>query len=161
MFPLRFSLLTLLLASMLFGQFDSGIQGTILDTTGAVIPDVVITVTNTETGVSRKVLSSEVGVYRVPNLGPGTYRVVASKNGFVTTERESVVLAASDTRRVDFTMSIGNVVETVNVTAQATVLETEEGRISGQIDSKQLRDLPIPNRNVYNLLNLEPGVTAA
>ena len=65
----------------------------------------------------------------------------------------------SETRKVDFALTVGNLTESVTVDAQPTILETEEGRISGQIDAKQMRELPVPNRNVFNLLSLQPGVS--
>ena len=147
------------LASVLSAQFGSGIQGTVADRTAAVVPGVRVVVTNVETGVSRETTSNDEGLYRVPSLSAGTYKVVAMKEGFGTAEQGSVVLGVSETRRVDFSLSVGNLVETVTVNAQPTILETEEGRISGQIDSKQLRELPVPNRNVFNLLSLQPGVS--
>ncbi len=84
---------------------------------------------------------------------------MASREGFVTAEQEAVTLGVDEVRKVDFTLAVGSVIETVNVTAQPTVLETEQGRISGQITSTELKELPIPNRNVFNLLSLQPGVT--
>jgi len=155
---LRLTCSVLLLTPVLYAQFGSGIQGTVADSTAALIPGVRVTVTNVDTGVSRETSSSEEGVYRIPSLSPGTYKVIASKEGFGGVE-QSIVVGVNETRRVDFTLSVGNVVETVNVSAQPTILETEEGRISGHIESKELRDLPIPNRNVFNLLSLQPGVT--
>lgn len=154
---LRLICSVLLFTPVVYAQFGSGIQGTVADSTSALIPGVRITVTNVDTGVSRETSSSEEGVYRIPSLSPGTYKVVASKEGFGGVE-QSVVVGVNETRRVDFTLSVGNVVETVNVSVQPTILETEEGRISGHIESKELRDLPIPNRNVFNLLSLQPGV---
>jgi len=156
---LRLCFLTLLLAPLVCAQFGSGIQGTVLDSTSAVVPGVEVVVTNTGTGVSREAVTSAVGVYRVLNLSPGTYSIRAAKEGFIAAQRESVVLTVDETRRVDFTLAVGSVVETISVTAAAAALETEEGRISGQIDTKELEELPIPNRNVFNLLSLQPGVT--
>src|SRR5262249_26314515 len=125
----------------------SGIQGTIVDPTSAAVAGVVVRVTNVDTGVIREVISSDSGVYRVPSLGPGRYDVTASKPGFSTAHQNSVVLAIDEIHRVDFALSIGNVSESVNVTEQVAVLETEEGRISAQITTGELRSLPIPNRN--------------
>src|SRR4051812_48119149 len=88
----------------LFAQFGSGIQGTIADSTGAVIPNVQIVVTNLATGVKREVLSSDTGVYRVLGLGAGNYSVKALKDGFVGAEESSVELAANEVRKVDFGM---------------------------------------------------------
>jgi hypothetical protein len=149
----------LLSAAFLWGQFSSGIQGTVADRTAAVVPGAKVVVTNVQTGVTREATSSEEGLYRVPSLNPGIYKVTATKEGFGSAEQDQVVVAANETRRVDFSLAVGNLVETVTVSAQPTILETEEGRISGQIDQKQLRELPVPNRNVFNLLSLQPGVS--
>ena len=149
----------LLLIPCLFAQFGSGIQGTIVDSSGAVVPDVKVVVTNSATGVSREVLTSEVGIYRVLSLGAGEYTIKASKDGFSAAEQTSVQLAANELRRADFALKISGVAETVDVSAQAVALETEQGRISSQITSAQLKDLPIPNRNIINLMAVQPGVS--
>src|SRR5689334_766611 len=78
---LRLVFAILVLLPCLFAQFGSGIQGTILDSSGAVVPDVRVTVTNVETGVSRDVLTSDTGVFRVLSLGAGVYSVKAAKEG--------------------------------------------------------------------------------
>ena len=143
----------------LLAQFGSGIQGTVVDNSGAVIPNVRVVVTNVETGVTREVVSSDVGVFRVTSLGAGTYSVKATKEGFLASQPVSVELAANEIRKVDFAMAVSGVAETVNVAAQAEALETEQGRISSQINSTQLKELPIPNRNIVNLMALQPGVT--
>ena len=148
-----------LLTSIAYGQFASGIQGTISDGSGAVVPGVRIIVTNIETGVVRDVKSNDEGVYRVLSLSAGTYKTVATKAGFGTAQQGSITLGVSETRKVDFALTVGNLTESVTVDAQPTILETEEGRISGQIDAKQMRELPVPNRNVFNLLSLQPGVS--
>ena len=149
----------LLLAPVLPAQFGSGIQGTIVDRTSAVVPGVRIVVINADTGVTREAVSSEVGLYRVPSLSPGAYKVAASKEGFVSAQQGSVMLGVGEIRKVDFTLDVGSVIESVTVRERPTILETEEGRISSRLDGRQLRDLPIPNRNVFNLLTLQPGVT--
>ncbi|MGH9720889.1 MAG: carboxypeptidase regulatory-like domain-containing protein [Bryobacteraceae bacterium] len=148
-----------ILVSVLPAQFGSGIQGTVADRTAAVVPGARVVAVNVDTGVSREAVSSDIGAYRISSLSSGTYKITATKEGFGSAEQGSVVLGANEVRKVDFVLTVGNVVETVTVTAQPTILETEEGRISGQLDSKQLRELPVPNRNVFNLLSLQPGVS--
>jgi len=89
----RFAKLTLsalFLSQFLFAQFGSGIQGTVVDRTAAVVPDVRITVLNVDTGVSRETVTSEVGVYRMPSLGAGTYKITATKSGFGSAEQDAV-----------------------------------------------------------------------
>src|SRR5438445_4813862 len=132
------------LTQLIWAQFGSGIQGTVADRTASVVPGVRIVATKMDTGVSREVISSDVGGYRIPSLSAGTYKITASKQGFGSAEQDALFVGVNEIRRVDFTLSVGNLIETVNVTAQPTILETEEGRISGQIDSKQLRVLPVP-----------------
>lgn len=160
---LRFSVLVFL---ALFGpapdgwcQFGSGIQGTILDATGAVVPDATVIVTNVETGVTRQALSSFEGVYRVLGLGAGTYHIKVTKAGFNAAEQAGVVLAANEIRKVDFALKVGGVTETVLVTEQAGALETEQARISATLAGVQLKELPIPNRNIFNLMALQPGMS--
>jgi hypothetical protein len=156
---IRLVSIALLLSGSLWGQFGSGLQGTITDRSSAVVPGVVVRVTRVDTGVSREVVSAEDGIYRIPSLAPGVYRVTALKAGFVTVVQDSVTLGVDEIRKVDFSLSIGNVQEAVTVTAAPTLLETEEGRVSGTVGSAQLRELPVPYRNVYNLLALQPGIT--
>ena len=156
---LKLSLFTLLLASFVWAQFGSGFQGTVVDHSGAVIPGVMVRVTNTDTGVVREVTSSANGVYVVPSLGPGNYKVQVLKEGFVSATQESLVLPPNETRKVDFTLEVGSVRETINVTGQATVLETEVGRPTSQINQAVLAELPVPNNNLFNLMALQPGVT--
>src|SRR5271167_4361050 len=162
---LRFCLLACLAAVMLLlptfvlAQFGSGFQGTIVDGSGAVVPDVMIRVTNIDTGVTREVLSSGDGAYVVPSLGPGNYRMQALKDGFVGARQDSLVLPPDEVRKVDFTLQVGNVQETINVSGQATVLETEVAHVTSQMNQATLAALPVPNNSVFNLMVLQPGVT--
>src|SRR3954447_2654860 len=91
----RFAVLFSFLLPSLFAQFGSGIQGTIVDSSGAVVPNVQVVLTNLATGVKREVVSSDTGVYRVLSLGAGTYSVKAIKDGFVAVEEPSIELAAN------------------------------------------------------------------
>jgi hypothetical protein len=155
----RLYVFALLLVPCLTAQFGSGIQGTVVDRSSAVVPNARVIVKNLETGVTREVLSSDAGVYFVLNLGPGKYSVNTSKEGFAVSEEPSLELAANEIRRVDFTLNVKGTAESVEVMSQAVALETEQGRVSSQISTSQLQDLPIPNRNVINLMVLQPGVT--
>jgi carboxypeptidase family protein len=149
----------LILAPNLFAQFGSGIQGTIVDNSGAMIPGAQVVVTNLNTGVTRDVFTSDEGIYRVLSLGAGKYSVKATKQGFAPAAQPSVEVAANEIRKVDLEMKVSGVAETVNVSAQGEALETEQGRISSQITGTQLKALPIPNRNIINLMVLQPGVS--
>src|SRR5262245_36714069 len=105
---LRLTCLLLIASPFLYAQFGSGLQGTVADPTGAIVPGSRIVVVNVETGVSRETVSSEDGLYRVPSLSPGTYKINASKEGFGKAEH-TVVVAVNEIRRVDFTLSVEGV----------------------------------------------------
>lgn len=156
---LYFVLLALLTQLVAFGQFGSAIQGTVLDSTGAVVPRARLRVVSVATGVAREAVSAEDGVYRVPSLSPGVYRVTAEREGFKSAEQDDVTIGADEVRRVDFSLNVGNIAERITVSATVTALETEKGRLSGKLESAQLKELPVAGRNVYNLLALQPGVT--
>jgi hypothetical protein len=89
-------------------QFTSSIQGVLTDSSGAAIPDAIVHVTNVESGVAREAVTSNEGLYRVLNLGPGTYRVNVAVNGFAPAERPRVALGISETLRADFNLKLGD-----------------------------------------------------
>ncbi len=140
-------------------QFTSGIQGVVSDPSGAAIPEAVVQVTNVASGVAREAATSNEGLYRVTNLGAGTYRVKVAVKGFGSAERPDVPLGISQTLRVDFALKIGDVVDQVTVTDQVTQIATEEGRISARIEAVKLKELPMNGRNLFSLLAFQPGVT--
>ena len=140
-------------------QFSSALQGTISDTQQAFVPDAIVRVTNTTTGVTREVATSADGVYRVPSLGAGVYTVEIEKTGFLKARRENLRLGISETLRLDFTLEVSGVAESVTVESKAPLVETEQGRVSGRVDRTLLQEMPLSGRNLYNLLALQPGVT--
>ena len=116
-------------------------------------------VTNVRSGVTRQSVTTSDGVFRVLSLGPGVYRVEVVKLGFLNALRESVSVGISETVRLDFTLEVSGVQESVTVTTNAPLVETEQGRVSGQVDRMQLQEMPLSGRNLYNLIALQPGVT--
>jgi hypothetical protein len=140
-------------------QFSGAMQGTITDSQKAAIAEAVVMVTHIQSGVTREAITTSDGVFRVLSLGPGAYRVEVVKPGFVTAQRESVTVGISDTVRLDFTLEVSGVQESVTVTTNAPVVETEQGRVSGRVDRLQLQEMPLSGRNLYNLIALQPGVT--
>ena len=163
--PLRGHLVLLPLLALLawpapaLAQFSGAIQGTITDSQKALVADAIVTVTHTESGVTRESITSSDGVFRVLSLGPGTYRVQVVKPGFLTAQRDTVTVGISETARVDFTLDVSGVAESVTVTTNDAVVETEQGRVSGRVDRLQLQEMPLSGRNLYNLIALQPGVT--
>lgn len=140
-------------------QFNSTIQGTVTDSQGGVMPGATVRVTNTTTGLIRDLVSDGDGVFRVFSLGAGTYRVDVELAGFRKIQRDRVNVGISETKRVDFTMELSSVSETVTVAAAVPLVETEQGRVSGRVDRVQLQEMPLNGRNLYNLIALQPGVT--
>lgn len=140
-------------------QFSGAIQGTITDSQKALVANAIVTVTHTASGVTRESITSSDGVFRVLSLGPGAYRVQVVKPGFLTAQRESVAVGISETVRLDVTLDVSGVEESVTVTTNDAVVETEQGRVSGRVDRLQLQEMPLSGRNLYNLIALQPGVT--
>ena len=140
-------------------QFSGAIQGTVTDSQKAVVADAIVMVTNIQSGVTREATTSSEGVFRIPSLAPGAYRVEVVKQGFQNAQRDSVSVGISETVRLDFTLDVSGVQESVTVTTNAAVVETEQGRVSGRVDRLQLQEMPLSGRNLYNLIALQPGVT--
>src|SRR5262245_2965457 len=153
----RLVLCCLLAVSAALAQFSSAIQGSVTDATQGAIPDAKVIVKNQATGVTREAVTNTEGTYRIPSLGPGTYTVTVQKSGF-TAKETSVPLALSEVARVDLVMTVGAVSERVEVLERAVLLETEQGRVSGRIDSQQLKELPLNGRNILNLIAIQPGI---
>src|SRR5258706_11798813 len=103
-------------------QFRASIQGIVRDTSGAVIPEATVTVTNKETSKQQQVTASSEGFYRVSGLAPGTYTVSAEKAGYKKKMLESVTVSAEATEGVDITLDVGDVTAVVTVAQEATSL---------------------------------------
>src|SRR5512139_2960819 len=136
----------------------AAIVGTITDSSGAALPGVTVTARNVETGFNRAVPSNEVGTYRLDFLPIGSYVVEASLSGFTTATRTGIVLSVNDTVRVDLSLSLGGLAESVTVEATSPDVNTTTSDISKTIDATAIQSLPIVDRNVYSLLDLTPGV---
>jgi Carboxypeptidase regulatory-like domain len=134
------------------------IVGTITDSSGAALPGATVTARNVDTGFNRTVPSNEDGAYRLEFLPIGRYVVEVSLSGFKTATRSGIVLSVNDTARVDASLSVGGVTETVNVEGASPNVNTTTSEISKTIDAVAIQSLPIVDRNVYSLLDLTPGV---
>jgi hypothetical protein len=135
------------------------LDGTVRDSSSAVVPDVRVTLVSIQMGQKREVATSETGYFYFPLLNPGEYRVDAEKSGFKKTTQQATVLTG---RRVtvDFQMELGQVTESVEITGRAPLLETATAAVSRNIERKQIEDLPLLGRNPLKLMLLAPGVTA-
>jgi hypothetical protein len=148
-------------ASPVFGQRSTAsVRGTARDATQAVLPGVMITVTNEDTGLVREVTTNTEGVYVVPELPIGRYRIEAQLTGFRKASRTGVTLRVADDFSVDFELSAGDINETVTVEASPTPVKVLGGDVSGVITGEQVRELPLNGRNFLQLATLMPGVSA-
>jgi hypothetical protein len=140
-------------------QFKAGIQGTVSDATGGLVPEAKITLTNTETGKVQEVTSSAEGFYRLSGLPPGKYTLTAEKEGFKKQVVENIAVSAEATKGVDIALEAGDVSASVTVNESATAeLETENANVGKGITTQEVRELPQFGRDPYNLLRLTPGV---
>lgn len=135
------------------------ISGTVTDTSGGIIPGVSISVRNVETGIARTAVTDDSGRYVVPLLDPGSYEIQAELVGFKTEVRSGITLEVGRSALVDFTLSVGEISERVVVEGEAPLVQTADSTISGLVDSKKIRDLPLNGRSYVQLALLQPGVT--
>jgi hypothetical protein len=151
-----------LYVSTALGQSQLGtgaIAGIVQDTTGAVVPGVGITITQTETGLTRDVQSNETGQFFAPVLPTGAYRVSAAKPGFAIVEQNNVTVDVGGTANLHITLRVGDVSESVSVTAANVSIDTAQTDVSSLVDRIQIHDLPINGRRYYDFALLSPGVT--
>jgi hypothetical protein len=158
LFKKIFVLLLLACASG-FGQASSSLRGTIKDASGAVITDVVVTLTDASTGTSRKVFSDNSGLYQILQVAPGKYSLKAEKPGFAVLTKGDVILEVNTPATVDCVLEVGSVGTAVNVEAEAVQVNTVDGTVGNAFEEKQVQELPLQTRNVVELLSIQPGVT--
>ena len=128
-----------------------------VDASNAVVSGATVTVRSKATGLSRTVQTGDTGSYRVFPLNPGTYDVTISKPGFRTQTVSDVILEVASIVKIDFKMDIGQVTETVNVTATAPMLQTQDASIGGVITTQELSRIPVNGRNYTRLILMMPG----
>ncbi len=141
-------------------QTTGTILGTVRDNTGAVVSGAKVTITETSKGTVQNFTSDESGSYNAPFLIPGTYSVSAEMAAFKRQMREGVTLQVDQKARIDFTLEVGQVTETVSVTAGAPLVKSESAELGEVITERAVRELPLNGRNFAQLVYLVPGVTA-
>jgi Carboxypeptidase regulatory-like domain/TonB dependent receptor len=143
-----------------FSAFAQGsaasLSGRVLDESGAALPGVSVTVTNTATGVTRTTVTEADGTYRFPSLQAGTYDVVADLSGFGSVEAKGVVLNVARQREFDLTLKQAAIKESITVTADAPLIASEPA-IGTTVSQEELENLPLNGRQFANLGVLAPG----
>jgi len=156
----KFGLALLLLgvaAVPVWAQRTAGtISGTVMDTTGAVLPGVSVTAVCTETNLTRTVITDTQGGYTIPDVPGCLYRVTAELAGFKTIAREAPV-AANSVAKTDFRLEVGAVSETVTVEGVSPLVEYSD-KLNNRVDSARIESLPLSGRDFNSLLNVMPGV---
>jgi hypothetical protein len=140
---------------------DTGILGTISDSSGAVIAGATVNITHSATGTVHTVVTGGNGAYEVRYLVPGEYVVDVRQAGFRSERSSSITLRIGQMARVNFTIQVGEISEQVQVTAQGVLLETQNGVVGGVVSGERIVNLPLNGRNFVQLGDLTPGVITA
>ncbi len=157
---LRLITAVLLFCSGAFAQRDlATIVGTVTDPSGAGVAGAKVTITESATGLRYETTASQGGEYVRPALKPGTYEISAESTGFKRSVRRGILLTTGDRTGVDFTLEVGEVTTSVEVSADVPVLQTESTIVGASVDAKQVSELPLGgNRTFTFLARLSPGV---
>lgn len=145
--------------NMAFGQVGATgtVLGTVTDSTGAVLPNVKVTVTNTATNAAFNTESNSAGDYNAPSLPPGSYTASAEMAGFAKTVKGPFTLTVDQKYRADLSLKPGAVSETLTVAAQNVTLDTDTASLSQEMSGEQVADLPLNGRNFMQLLLVGAG----
>jgi hypothetical protein len=148
------------LCAPLYAQVaGASLSGTVSDPSGAPVVGVRVSLENLATGVSRETKTDASGVYTAPNLLPGSYEVTLSATGFKTQVRKGITLTVGEQLALNFSLQIGSISETINVTDETPVVETSSSDISAVVNSTTVRELPLNGRSWTDLATLQPGVS--
>jgi len=141
-----------------YGQVAT-ILGTVTDPSGAVVPNVTITITHVETARATVTTSNAAGDYVAPDISIGHYNMKAAATGFKVAERLGIVLQEHDRTRVDFQLQLGTTAQSVSVEANPIAVQTDTGEISNVINGTQVLQLATNGRSIYTLATLVPGAS--
>jgi len=159
----RVSLLSLFFSLLItlpaFAQQGS-IVGTVVDETKASLPGVNVTATDQDTGRAISAVSNERGEYRLVNVPPGKYTVQAELSGFSTVSLKDVEILVGQNARIPLSMKIATVSETLTVLGESPLVDTTSSQVAGNVDRRQMEELPVQGRNWMELSKLIKGITA-
>ncbi|MBV8829258.1 MAG: TonB-dependent receptor [Acidobacteriaceae bacterium] len=159
-FFVRFAFAIFLTAPFLRAQNTAQITGTITDPSGAVVGSASVVVVNESTGIESTAKSNASGIYSVPLLQPGSYRIKIQAPGFRTIQRSGVTLVVAQTALLDFKLELGTSSQSIAVTDTAPLLDASSSAIGGVVTPEKVEDLPMLGRNSNALMTLVPGVRA-
>jgi hypothetical protein len=134
------------------------ITGQALDASGAAVPGVRVAARNLQTGIQRAALTAETGDFTIPLLPIGTYEITADKDGFKRYVRTGVLLEVDQHARVDVQLQVGAATESIQVTAEVALTQTDTSSVGSVIDNQKVVEMPLNGRQFYSLALLVPGV---
>ncbi|MEO8593726.1 MAG: carboxypeptidase regulatory-like domain-containing protein [Candidatus Solibacter sp.] len=147
------------LCATLFSQaFNGSLVGTVTDASSAAVTGASVTATSNSTGERRTASTDSDGSYRFVNLIPGRYKLEVEHAGFKRYSRDQIEVNVDSTIRADVGLAVGEVTQSVEVTAQAALLQSENAALGQVVSTRSVEDLPLNGRNVLNLINTAPGV---
>lgn len=159
---LLFSVVLILTTSLsLHGQSTYGtVDGSVTDPSGAAVADAKVTLTNTGTQEKRTQTTGGEGGYQFVNVIPGVYRIDIEKSGFKHFGHTNVVVQVQQETHVDASLTVGQVSEVVEVTAETPLLQAETSSLGTVIEERKANELPLNGRNIFNLITISPGAVA-
>jgi outer membrane receptor protein involved in Fe transport len=156
--PILLFVCLLFVASAVFAQSSNGsISGTITDGSGALLPGVTVSARNVATSTSRDTVSTSAGAYTIPLLPPGRYEVTAELSGFKPLRYSSIDVNVGTNTNLDIQLQVG-LEESVTVTADAPLVETDRSQVSAVVDEQLVQNLPVNGRNFLDFALTTPGV---
>lgn len=141
--------------------FNARLTGTVTDPSGAAVPSATVTAVQVQTSVRRAASTDASGVYNIPLLLPGLYEVLIEAPGFEKQVRRDVRLEVNQTATADFSLTVGQVAVSVDVTAEIPLLQSETSGVGATIENKLIEQYPLPQRDAMGLLRSLPGVIAS
>ena len=149
------------LATLAAQETTGSVTGIVKDPTGAVIVGAAVTASNTETGGEFRTVTDDSGSYLFPLLRSGTYRIVVESKGFQRVQQTGVIVNTSERARIDVTLSVGQVTDTVNVTAETPLLQSERVTIGQVVEQRTIQSIPLATRNFTQILGTSAGVVGS
>ena len=151
-----------LTSAVAFAQEITGsINGVVRDNSGGVLPATVLKISNLDTGYEARAEADEAGSYTFTVLRPGRYRLVAEKAGFQKLLRENVIVNTSERLRLDVSLEVGAVTETVTVSSQAPLLQSEQATLGHVVEGRTITAIPLATRNFTQILGISAGVVGS
>ena len=151
------ALVVLLSASIAFAQATSSISGTVVDSAGGAVPGVAVVVVSSDGGQTLETTTNAEGIFSIPSVAPGAYKVTVSLSGFKTAVTE-IRVAPSTPATVKMTLEVGAITETVNVKSSSELINTQTAVVASTLNSDQLNRMPTPTRNALNAVTFLPGI---